>query len=210
MDERLRDAISKLGQGGYRPGSSACRGWLYNPLPFPGCEGLHCHRANSHERWNIIAAHTDFRGRSVLDLGCATGYFSFKAIQAGAAKVLGIDRDPAAIGVCRAAAHTFSVHNVKFSTRTVRLPSERYDVTLAMSVLNWMGRERAEEWLSWMDGSVTWVEMPLKGDGRRGASWLRTDPDIGVWLEGFFSTVQRMGETYGTHCRRWRSLWRCN
>lgn len=209
MDERLKRAIGKLGVTGYVPGSSATRGWLYNPLPFPGCEGLPCHRPNSQDRWALIAQRTNFKDARVLDMGCATGFFSFKSVQAGAAAVLGVDHDPAAIEVCRAAAATFNVPNVRFECASAPLPTESYDVIFAMSVLNWMGRERAEELLSspLLDRSVVWVEIPLKRDGRSGASWLGNDDDIRDWLQEFFSNVDYAGRTYGTHCRKWRSLW---
>jgi tRNA (mo5U34)-methyltransferase len=36
----------------------------------------------------------DFKGRSVLDVGCNFGYHSFLARQLGAARVVGIDQDP--------------------------------------------------------------------------------------------------------------------
>jgi len=207
---RLRDAISKLGTTGYVPGSSASKGWLYNPLPFPGCDKFPCHRANSGERWDIIARHTNFKGRSVLDVGCATGYFSFKAVQAGAVSALGIDRDPAAVGVCKAAAEVYSVQNARFECISM-LPTGKYDIIFAMSILNWIGKDKTELWLSSssLDRGTVWIEMPLKGDGRRGASWLATDDDVKDWLEYFFSSVQYAGRTYGTHCRRWRALWKC-
>lgn len=210
MYTRLRDAISKLGTTAYVPGSSASGGWLYNPLPFPGCDKFPCHRKNSPERWNLIS--TNLKGKRVLDIGCATGYFSFKAALAGASIVVGIDHDPAAIEVCNVAATIFDVPNVQFEHMVVVTPpSQKYDVVFAMAILNWMGRERAEEWLDWIvvNESEAWIEMPLKGDGRRGAHWLTTDPEVEKWLKGFFPTVERVGKTYGAHCRRWRSLWKC-
>ena len=42
----------------------------------------------------------DFQGKSVLDLGCNLGFYSFLAKRAGAASVHGLDIDPQAIELC--------------------------------------------------------------------------------------------------------------
>ena len=137
MDDRLTTAIANLGSGPYRPGSSATKGYTYNPLPFPGCEDIPCHRPNSPERWKLIRSSISLKNKVVLDIGCATGYFSFKAIQNGAFSVVAVDSDSAAIEVCRAAAHVFSVHNASFRCEDWYAPFGSYfDVAFALSVLN--------------------------------------------------------------------------
>lgn len=213
MDARLAKAIANLGKGGYVPGSSATQGYLYNPLPFPGCENMPCHRPNSAERWNLIAAETDFRGKSVLDLGCATGYFSFKAIEAGASYVLGVDHDPKAIVVCQAAIKAFKVKNAEFVQKTAFIPEEPFDVAFALSVLNWTGQEFAEQFLSWSSKNVPllWLEIQLKGDGRRGADWLTSDAQIAQWATdvSLYRKVDAVGQTQGPHRGKLRTLWRC-
>lgn len=215
MDPRLAQAISALGRGGYTPGSSATTGYVYNPLPFPGCGHVPCHRPNSPERWDLINRHTTLRGKTVLDVGCATGYFSFMSLQAGASSVLGIDHDEKAIEVCRAASAAFHVQNVTFRHGTEQsVPKEgKFDVAYAMTVLNWAGRERAETWLRWASSHVgmLWVEMPLRGDGRSGASWLHSHADIVHWLQGAttYPSITKVGQTRGPHNGQWRALIRC-
>ena len=43
----------------------------------------------------LVAPHV--KGRTVLDIGCASGRFAFQLLEAGAAKVIGLDVSPAAI-----------------------------------------------------------------------------------------------------------------
>ena len=43
--------------------------------------------------WPLIGFKVDFQGKSVLDLGCAEGFYCRKAIDAGAGRVVGFDRD---------------------------------------------------------------------------------------------------------------------
>ncbi len=44
---------------------------------------------------HLVAPHV--KGRTVLDIGCASGRFAFQLLEAGAAKVIGLDVSPAAI-----------------------------------------------------------------------------------------------------------------
>jgi SAM-dependent methyltransferase len=212
MDERLKAAIAELGAGEYSPGSSATAGWVYNPLPFPGCEGLKVHRPDSVKRWEIIAQHTDFQGKTVLDAGCATGYFSFKAAQNEASNVLGMDADPKAIAVCQAAAEAFSVQNVTFECSAIHVLDRQFDVVFALSILNWMGKANAGLWLAWCRGNIgmLWAEIPVRGDGRGGAAWLRDEVDVKRWLLRYFRSVEVMGETQGPHRGKLRTLYKCS
>ena len=213
MDARLKAAIANLGSGGYVPGSSATQGYLYNPLPFAVCQDVPCHRPTSSERWNLIKAETNFRGKSVLDLGCATGFFSFKAEQAGASYVLGVDHDPKAIAVCQVVVEAFKVKNAEFLCKSAHIPGEPFDVAFALSVLNWTGREFAERFLMWSSKNVPllWLEIQLKGDGRRGANWLTSDAQIARWVTdvSLYRSVDDIGQTQGPHRGKLRTLWRC-
>ena len=213
MDERLRVAIAELGKGEYVPGSSAKAGWVYNPLPFPGCEGLKVHRPDSVKRWEMISQHMDFNGKTVLDLGCATGYFSFQAAKSGAVSVVGVDHDPKAIEVCRVAAEVFNVKNVEFECKTAGvLIGRQFDVAFAMAVLNWMGKTNAGLWLAWARGNIEtlWAEVPVRGDGLGGANWLRDEVDVKRWLLRFFGNVEAVGRVETRNTRKARTLYRCS
>ena len=46
---------------------------------------------HSDHKWNRIKDHFDLKGKTVLDVGCANGYFGWRMLGAGARSVLGID-----------------------------------------------------------------------------------------------------------------------
>lgn len=46
---------------------------------------------HSNYKWNRINGHFDLEGKSVLDVGCANGYFGWRMLGAGARSVVGID-----------------------------------------------------------------------------------------------------------------------
>lgn len=46
---------------------------------------------HSDHKWNRIKSHFDLEGKTVLDVGCANGYFGWRMLGAGARSVVGID-----------------------------------------------------------------------------------------------------------------------
>ena len=52
----------------------------------------------------------DFAGRSVVDLGCNFGFFTFQARRQGAAAVTGVDREPRVLDGCRLLQAHFGGH----------------------------------------------------------------------------------------------------
>ena len=71
----------------------------------------------------------DLRGRSVIDLGTGTGRLAIGAALLGAREVVGIDIDPAALGVARDAAAAAHVE-VEFVVGDVRSWERPSDVTV--------------------------------------------------------------------------------
>jgi SAM-dependent methyltransferase len=215
MTEAIRAAIGQLGTDGYKPGSSAKPGWTYSPIPFPGFEDVPCHRPNSPERWELIRRHCEFADAWVLDLGCATGYFAFKAMQEGAEYIQGFEMDPKALGVCHSIQTAFDIRNMGFwGEHLLDGPvCITFDVGFAMSVLNWVGKEQAEDWLEWAYEHVfvLFVEMPLRGDALGGADWLECDADTVDWLREHtrYRHIEAIGKTQGPHQGKWRTLFRC-
>lgn len=68
------------------------KGWI--EVTMPPDWGPHAqYRYTCAETWNQIHPAVSCAGKSVLDLGCAQGYYSQRAIDSGAYEVYGLDRD---------------------------------------------------------------------------------------------------------------------
>jgi tRNA (mo5U34)-methyltransferase len=79
----------------------------------------------------------DLRGKSVLDIGCNAGFYSFEMKRRGAARVLGIDASPEYLEQARFAASVLEL-DVEFrqlSTYQLARLGERFDLVLFMGVL---------------------------------------------------------------------------
>ena len=76
------------------------------------------------------------KGQTVLDLTCRNGYFCIKAAQAGAALVLGLDRDQENIAIARNHASINQLPNVFFEVGDAETfqSLESYDVVLCLDV----------------------------------------------------------------------------
>lgn len=66
---------------------------FYQPIPFEGDWPEHW-RVDCEERWNAIKSSIgDLTGKSLLDVGCANGYFMFRFVQDGGYFAEGIERE---------------------------------------------------------------------------------------------------------------------
>ncbi|MEM7475817.1 MAG: tRNA 5-methoxyuridine(34)/uridine 5-oxyacetic acid(34) synthase CmoB, partial [Planctomycetota bacterium] len=63
--------------------------WRKGPFNLLGCRIDTEWRSNW--KWDRLADSVDFRGRSVLDIGCGNGYYGWRMLGAGAETVLGCD-----------------------------------------------------------------------------------------------------------------------
>jgi len=79
----------------------------------------------------------DLTGRSVLDVGCNAGFYSFEMKRRGAARVVGIDWDEAYLAQARFAAEAngADIEFRRMSVYEVAALEERFDVVLFMGVL---------------------------------------------------------------------------
>jgi len=91
----------------------------------------------SYKTWDRLKHLVNFQDKSVLDLGCFHGYFSFKAEEAGARSVVGIDASEETIevvkqlAVLRKSRAHFRLGNINdFEAHCV------YDVVLVLNVLH--------------------------------------------------------------------------
>jgi len=81
----------------------------------------------------------DFRGRSVVDLGCNFGYFSFLARRLGAISVVGVDIDPRAVRGAEILRDLQGLGGVSFHQGDFASfgPGEQFDIGL---LVNYIGK----------------------------------------------------------------------
>ena len=80
----------------------------------------------------------DLSGKSVLDIGCNAGFYSFEMKRRGAAEVLGIDTDERYLAQARFAAEALGFGDVEFrnlSVYDVGALGRRFDLVIFMGVL---------------------------------------------------------------------------
>jgi tRNA (mo5U34)-methyltransferase len=79
----------------------------------------------------------DLSGKTVLDIGCNAGFYSFELKRRGATRVLGIDSDESYLTQARFAAEVLNV-DIEFKRMTVydvAILGERFDIVLFLGVL---------------------------------------------------------------------------
>lgn len=126
-------------------GSSTQDHSLYHEIPFPGYEEVSSQRTWSAQRARIISEHLDFSAKTVLDVGCNIGFFSFEFARLGAT-CWGIDYDPDSILVANSLKHIHRVDDAhfvcgSFSEELIeKLLREvgYFDVILLNSVVHWL------------------------------------------------------------------------
>jgi len=88
-------------------------------------------------KWNLIAATVNFAGRTVLDIGCAEGFFCLEALKCGAARVVGTDGDFRALLVASALARRAGMHpHFQMAAFPDMGLLEQFDCILCLSVLH--------------------------------------------------------------------------
>lgn len=126
--DRIRQRVSELGE------------WFHN-LNLRGVQTAPNHFLFDYPntKWAKFAhaVPSDLTGRSVLDIGCNGGFYSFEMKRRGADRVLGIDSDERYLAQARYAAEVLKM-DVEFrqlDTYDVGQLNERFDVVLFMGVL---------------------------------------------------------------------------
>jgi len=100
--------------------------------------------ADGHEDMRSTSADdlaaVDYPGKTVLDIGCNLGMYSFLARRRGAASVVGMDSDPLAIRGCELLAQLYGLDRMQFCCADFTgLSSDlQYDV---VQLINFIGRK---------------------------------------------------------------------
>ena len=85
-------------------------------------------------------ARIDFAGRSVVDIGCNFGFFSFQASRLGAASVVGVDREQRVLDGCELLKRHLSLDAVAFERHDIddpacRLPERAFDIAMLVEFI---------------------------------------------------------------------------
>jgi cyclopropane fatty-acyl-phospholipid synthase-like methyltransferase len=165
------------------------------------------------DRWETIAAHMRATGaKTLLDLGCAEGFFVQQAAKSGCLAV-GVDADVLRLSLAQAAATLNRVQGAGFIYAELTpkfidsLPA--YDVVLFLSVLHHIMYEQgvgpAREYMTRLRakvGQFMIFDMAQSNETRH--AWASLLPDMGAdphaWIAEFlrsagFQSVEKIGET---------------
>ena len=82
----------------------------------------------------------DFAGRTVVDLGCNFGFFTFQARRLGAAAVVGVDREARVLDGCELLKRHFAVDGVDFARHDIddsdcSLLARRFDIAMLVEFI---------------------------------------------------------------------------
>jgi len=68
---------------------------VYLPIPFEGYEKVKSSREEAEGRWKLLKKYMgDIKGKTLLDLCCANGFFSFRFLQDGGKQAIGVEKKP--------------------------------------------------------------------------------------------------------------------
>jgi SAM-dependent methyltransferase len=95
----------------------------------------------------------DFNGKTVLDLGCNFGYYSFLAKQLGAQKVIGIDKDDRVIKGCNLLKAMHKIQDVYFYTQDFTNSSMHGTFDIVM-LINFIGKIMVTEGIQRLLGAA--------------------------------------------------------
>jgi len=119
--------------------------------------------SESAKTWDRLSSIIDFKGRSVLDVGCFHGFFSFKAEEASARLIKGIDNDERAwkmawrIGWLKKSKALFAYGDI--DSLTVNQP---YDIILVLNMLHYSKNLSQALENIFKSGNLAVFEMPME------------------------------------------------
>lgn len=95
---------------------------VWRPVYAPGNKKLADGIGDQDDGLPLDLSRIDFRGKTVADLGCNFGYYTFLAKRAGAKHVTGIDKDKRIILGCRILKEMLGVEDVSFLATDIAKP----------------------------------------------------------------------------------------
>lgn len=189
------------------------------------------HNVRSPQQWEKISRHVNFKGKSVLDLGCGKGDILIRAFEAGA-RVIGIDKGKQNIEYIRSVQSEIKVKDGDLDLLNMRdfdkapvigprysVPEfinfldmlEPVDVIICFSVLPYLNNpEGFVEWIK-QHSKISFIECQYSGDGP-GFRFLNSNDDMSDWLMlwGKFQKVEPIGHTLVEDRNKNRFIWMCD
>jgi 2-polyprenyl-3-methyl-5-hydroxy-6-metoxy-1,4-benzoquinol methylase len=115
-------------------------------------EELNVNSRYEQERFNFLKTHIDFSGKTIVDIGGNTGFFSFQCIEEGASEVLYIEGNKEHAEFVKYAAteldYNIKVENAYFSFDSSTELNDNIDVVLLFNVLHHLGDDFGDKNIS--------------------------------------------------------------
>lgn len=118
--------------------------------------------SRSYKTWERLSQLVDFKGKSVCDYGCNYGYFCFKAEEAGAERVIGVDESSTVIDIATSIGIT-KYSRVRFAISTLKdYRQGEVDIILALNVLHHLDYDADVLGKMFSSARTVALEMPAK------------------------------------------------
>jgi len=119
--------------------------------------------SDSAKTWERLSSIINFSGRTVLDMGCFHGFFSFKVEEAGARTVVGTDKDDRAIQIARLISW---LKNSKVSFQQSNIENlvleQVYDIVLVLNMLHYTTKIDTALQNIFRSGNLIVFEIPVE------------------------------------------------
>jgi len=145
-------------------------------------------------------------GKSILDVGCASGRFAFQLLEAGAAKVYGVDVSPEAIQIAEAHRSQVGLENrLEFSVEDVihpQNPLPKTDLVTALGVIEYFDAQAMSAFLGNLNTEFFFLDFPDIARRKQFPTWqlrrvyIRVNKLPGVYLyrtEEFIALAEPFG-----------------
>lgn len=171
-------------------------------------------RIDSDKRISAILNNYNVVNKTVLDLGCNIGWFSF-AVNKFGAKTTSIDYDTDAIKFAKKMQKEHNIKNIEFLNKEINVKElkkiGKIDCTFALAILSWImhqtSREEMEKIIDWMakNSQVNFIEIQYRGEPGE-LPWITNDDECEAYLRKWFKYVYKVIKVSG-----WgpRTVWKC-
>lgn len=165
---------------------------IYLPIPFEEYREIETSRTTKdcEERWRwmkkiILQDRRSLSGLFMIEIGCANGYFPFRFIQDGGARVFGVERDKDLRQLANDLAKQFKMDFSAVSAIKELLQRDRYDIGLYLE----LHYHEGINCLPWLAAHVDMLFCSPAGDGNK-----HNEPFYDE-LKRFFKSVSQIGVT---------------